>query len=290
MSIELVRELNALAGCGLEVVEEIHRGQSGAVFVRWPDGRESVVTTAFATIARMEQTAEVLEDVRAQGLPVPRHEFLLEVSPGTVAVVQERLPGRPRSRTDVATVDAAVAVNERFAGLLADRPEVPGPILSLGRPDDPVPAEAVEEHSERARRMVALIRHAGRSGGSMSTRGDLVHVDFTVPNLLFDDAGMITGVVDWNYGVARGDRRYGLVKLLHTLSFAARSDGADAAPTGAALDHLDRLVSKEIPAPLLRRYWAHHTLTMLYSSLRWGTPRAFELHLELGESRLAEGA
>jgi hypothetical protein len=187
-------------------------------------------------------------------------------------------------------VDAAVAMNERFAGLLADRPEVPGPILSLGRPDDPVPAEAVEDHSERARRVVELIRHAGRSGASEITRGDLVHVDLTVPNLLFDDTGMITGVVDWNYGVARGDRRYAMVKLLHTLAFAARSDDADAAPTTAALDHLDRLVRQEIPGPVLRRYWAHHTLTMLYSSLRWGTVRAFDLHLDLGESKLEEGA
>lgn len=290
MSIELVHELNALAGCGLEVIEEIDRGQSGAVVVRWPDGRESVVTTAYATIDRMRQTAEVLEEVRAQGLPVPRHEFLLEVSPRKIAVVQERLPGRPRSRADVATVDAAVAMNERFAGLLADRPEVPGPILSLGRPDDPVPAEAVEDHSERARRVVGLIRHAGRSGASEITRGDLVHVDLTVPNLLFDDTGMITGVVDWNYGVARGDRRYAMVKLLHTLAFAARSEAADAAPTTEALDHLDRLVRQEIPGPVLRRYWAHHTLTMLYSSLRWGTVRAFDLHLELGESKLEEGA
>ncbi len=287
MSIELVRELNALAGCGLEVVEEIHRGQSGAVFVRWPDGRESVVTTAFATLDRMEQTAEVLAEVRAQGLPVPRHEFLLEVSPGTVAVVQERLPGRPRAVTDVATVDAAVALNERFAGLLDGRPEVPGPILNLGRPDDPVPATAVEEHSERARRLVELIRHAGRSGESEIAAGDLVHVDLTVPNLLFDDTGEISGVVDWNYGVARGDRRYGLIKLLHTLCFAGRVEQADATPTAAALDHLDRLVRERIPGPLLRRYWAHHTLTMLYSSLRWGTPEAFESHLELGESRLA---
>lgn len=288
MSLELVHELNAQAGCGLTVVEVIDRGQSGAVFVRWPDGRDSVVTTAFGTIARMRQTAEVLEEVRAQGLPVPRHEFLFEVSPGTVAVVQERLPGRPLARADVATVDAVVAINERFAGLLADRPEVPGPILSLGRPDDPVPAETVERYSERARRLVERIRHAGRSGGSESTRSDLVHVDLTVPNLLFDDAGMITGVIDWNYGVARGDRRYGLVKLLHTLAFAARADDAEAVPTTDALDHLDRLVRDRIPSALLRRYWAHHTLTMLYSSLRWGTSEAFDLHLELGESRLSD--
>lgn len=34
------------------------------------------------------------------------------------------------------TVDAIIAMNERFAGLLAGREEMGPPLLNLGRPDD----------------------------------------------------------------------------------------------------------------------------------------------------------
>lgn len=37
----VVDALNERAGCGLQVVELIGRGQSGAAFVRWPDGRDA---------------------------------------------------------------------------------------------------------------------------------------------------------------------------------------------------------------------------------------------------------
>jgi hypothetical protein len=35
----------------------------------------------------------------------------------------------------------------------------------------------------------------------------------------FAGNGHISGVIDWNYGIARGDRLFGVVKPLHTLSF-----------------------------------------------------------------------
>lgn len=117
MSVELVRELNDRAGCGLEITGVIDRGQSGAAYVQWPDGRNSVVTTAFTTLAHMEQTAEVLDQIRTLDIPVPRHEYLLEVQPGTVAVVQERLPGTPRTVADLDTIQAVLIMNDRFAGL-----------------------------------------------------------------------------------------------------------------------------------------------------------------------------
>ncbi|WP_460522832.1 hypothetical protein [Flindersiella endophytica] len=52
MSREVVRALNDRAGCELVLTGLIEQGQSGAAYVRWPDGRESVVTTAFASIGR----------------------------------------------------------------------------------------------------------------------------------------------------------------------------------------------------------------------------------------------
>ena len=282
----MVRALNERAGCAFEVTGVVDQGQSGAAYVRWPDGRESVVTTAFASMALMRQTAEVLAEVRTRGIPVPRHEFLFEVEPGTVAVVQERLPGSSLTVADVSAVDAVMTVNERFAGLLRERQDVSPPRLSLGRPGDPTPWEAVEAHSARARRIVSRARAAGGHHEQDVVGDDLVHVDLTVPNMLFDAEGRITGVIDWNYGVARGDRYFGLVKLLHNLSFAARSPTADVRPTAEALARVETVVAEVVDAPTLRRYWAHQSLNMLYASLRWGTAESFEVYLELGESKL----
>ena len=221
MSREVVLALNERAGCRLTLVGLIDQGQSGAAYVRWPDGRDAVVTTAFATVDHMRQTAEILADVRALGIPVPTHEFLFDLGDGSVAVVQERLPGSTVTRPDANTVDAIVAMNERFAGLLRNRPDVEPPPLSLGRPGDRIPSEPIERRSPRARRLLRAIRNTSRDGATDVVGDDLVHVDLTVANMLFDPDGGISGVIDWNYGVARGDRRYGLVKLLHTLSFAA---------------------------------------------------------------------
>jgi hypothetical protein len=54
-----------------------------------------------------------------QGSPV------IELSDAGLGVLQERLPGRPAEVVDADTVAAVVAVNEQFAGLLADHPRCP---------------------------------------------------------------------------------------------------------------------------------------------------------------------
>jgi hypothetical protein len=35
--------------------------------------------------------------------------------------------------------------------------------------------------------------------------------------MLYDQSGRVTGIVDWNFGVARGDRHFALVKLRNDL-------------------------------------------------------------------------
>lgn len=284
MSLDVVLALNERAGCGLDVVGLIEQGQSGAAYVKWPDGRDGVVTTAFASIDLMRRTADVLAYVRTLGVPVPAHDFLFDLGDGRVAVVQERLPGSTVKRPDVATVDAIIAVNERFAGLLADRPDIGPPPLSLGRPGDDIPVDLIEGHSERARRLLDATRST--AGDRDIVGDDLVHVDLTVGNMLFDSAGRISGVIDWNYGIARGDRHFGVVKLLHTLSFAAATPHADIRPTEGAIDRIVEFLTSRLDPKTLDRYWAHQTLNMLYASRRWGTDEAFVTYLELGESML----
>lgn len=137
-------------------------GQVGAAYVRWPDGREGVLTwVPGGDVARVRQVGEVLRLARVRGLPVPSYDLVAEV-PGALAIVQERLPGTPPERVDRELVEAMVALNERCAGLLAGRTdvEVPdlylrtsGPGFCLHRP--------LELHSARSRRLLAWVREVG---------------------------------------------------------------------------------------------------------------------------------
>lgn len=284
----LVEAVNARAGCGLEFLGVAEHGESGgAAFVRWPDGRDGVVTTSPMSLAQMRQTAAVMAMVRSTGVPVPRHDLVLQLATGTVAVVQERLPGRNSARVDVAVIDAMVVMNERFAGLLAERRDVPIPPLYLRQSGPIYPRhETLAGHSDRSRGLLRRIREIGARDRYEMVGDDLVHTDLTVPNILFDESGRITGVVDWNFGVARGDRRFGLVKLLFDLTWDASGDGGLQRVDPSAIDRVNEVLEKTIEPDVLLMYWAHWTLTMLHWTIRSGEPEVIDLHLELGERRL----
>lgn len=75
----------------------------------------------------MALTAEVLALAKSAGAPVPRHELVVLLSDNQTAVVQERRSGEQIWRVDAHLIDAMIEVSDRFAGLLADRPDVPNP-------------------------------------------------------------------------------------------------------------------------------------------------------------------
>ena len=285
----LVAAVNARTGSGLELVGVAEHGETGgAAYVRWPDGRAGVVTHIFhRSIEQARRDAEVLALLRCRGLPVPRHDLLVDLGGGTVAVVQERLPGAPAKRADRAVIEAMVAMNDRFAGLLVDRPDVPIPPLHLRESGPVFPRhETLAEHSDRSRRMLLLIREIGSGEPHEMVGDDLVHVDFTVPNVLFDDSGQITGVVDWNLGLARGDRRFGLIKLFFDLTWALATKEGRRYVDPEALDRLNDVLEETLEPDVLRVYWAHWTLYQLHWAIRSGEAYVIDLHLDLGESRL----
>jgi aminoglycoside phosphotransferase (APT) family kinase protein len=284
----LVAEVNERTGCGLTFVGTAVHGESGgAAYVRWPDGRPGVVTRSPIPIERARLTGDVLAELRSGGLPVPRYDAVAELADGTAAIVQERLPGEPARRTDVAVIEAMLALNERFAGLLAGRRDVPVPPLYLRQSGPDFPRhETLAGYDDRSRRMLRRILEVGAGEPHEMTGDDLVHTDFTVPNVLFDESGQVTGVVDWNFGIARGDRRFGLVKLRFDLTWAALdATGAERAAQQAAIDRVDAALAELEPA-LLRMYWAHWTLYQLHWAIRSGARHVIELHLRLGERLL----
>ncbi|GAB3413772.1 hypothetical protein GCM10027569_33420 [Flindersiella endophytica] len=257
----------------------------GAIFVEWPDGRPGVVTRFIGSQGDAERTAGVLAHAHRCGLPVPRHDLVVRVDED-VLMVQERLPGSPPGRMSGAVVDAVVALNDRFAGLLADRPDVPLLALCLDRSGDPYPRhEVLAAHSERSRRILDRIVQVGTRSPRQAGGTDLLHIDLTPPNLLFDDAGRVTGVVDWNLGAYRGDRHLALVKTRFELEWSLQTPNPDRDDVAAAA-RLDEVLSARVPADLLQAYWAHRVLYQLHWALQFSPPDVVEWHLRVAEERL----
>jgi phosphotransferase family enzyme len=284
----LIERLNADTGAGLELVALADRGDSGgAAHVRWPDGRPGVLTAAAGPPGAVRDTARILDVVRSRGIPVPRIDLVAAVDGATI-LVQERLSGRPPSRITRATVDAAAGMVERFAGLLADHPGVANPDLHLRETGHELCRhDTLAGYDDRSRRLLDRIRALGAAGGDRMTGDDLVHLDFTPGNVLFDEYGAVTGVVDWHghNGLARGDRRFGLVTLRFDLAWGAALDPEYPPVEPAALERLDDLLDAIEPATL-QRYWAHMSLRMVDWTIRRHGPRDVDHQLAFAATRI----
>lgn len=283
----IVSAINRRTGAGLTVVGRAVEGRlGGAIYAEWPDGRPAVVTRALASLAEAKRTADVLAYVRDRGLPVPRHDLVVDLDDGVV-FVQERLPAAPPRRLTIARVDAIVEINDLFAEALAARPDVPARPLRLHPDGDPSPRrEALRQYSSRSRRALDEILRVGKGAPCHIAGRDLVHVDLTAANVLFDENDSATAVVDWNLGAYRGDRMFALVKTRFDREWFVRSADADPVETAAAA-HLDEVLADRIAPDTLRMYWAHWMLRQLYWVIKSGPSEAVDWHLDMAESRLA---
>ncbi len=272
-----VQLVNEYAGTDLELLGPAPGGQVGAAFVRWPDGREGVLTRGHGSLDELRRTADILQIARSRGLPVPRYELITEV-PGAVAIVQERLAGHLPERASRPVVEEMVALIDRCRGLLADRVDVPPPDLHLRRSGPGFSVhESLAAYSPRTARLLAWVREVGESAQATTHGDDLVHLDFHPENVLVDEDGAITGIIDWD-GIARGDRRFMLV----TLRFSAGPLGAD--PDTVAW--LDRLMDDRLDRRTLRAYWAAMSLRQVDWAIRHFGPTEVERELTLAESRM----
>lgn len=278
----LIAALAAQHGIRLDLIGTAAEGEVGAAYVRWPDGRDGVLTTVGesddATGARLRQTADVLDLARTHGLPVPRYDLVAAVTePAAHLVVQQRLPGTPPVTVDIALLDRMVAETERWAGLLADLPAEPLPLYLTESGPGFCLHESLDRYDRRTRRLLGMVREIGRSGPDVITGDDLVHLDFHAGNLLVDPAGRITGIVDWD-GWARGDRRFALVVLAYDLRWR-RSDPAVRA-------RLDELINLTVPPDRRRRYDASLSLRQVDWSIRHHGPAEVDFWLDVAADRL----
>jgi hypothetical protein len=242
-------------------------GEVGAAYVRWPDGRRSVLTEG------RTRTGPLVDRARAAGVPTARQELVAHVD-GVRVLVQQRLPGVPPTTIDAALIRQLLAVNDRFAGLLADdtapRPAplfltTDGPGFCLHQP--------LAAYDARTARLLDWVHEVGADTSQM-TGDDLVHMDFQPGNVLVDD-GRLTGVVDWD-GATRGDRHFDLVTLKFTL-------------TGRAPHLLGPIDERLTAIPRLRRaYWAHMSLRQVDWSIRHHDAAAVAHGLDVAEAGMTD--
>ncbi|WP_405682149.1 aminoglycoside phosphotransferase family protein [Streptomyces sp. NBC_01238] len=273
----LAAALRAEAGVRLIVEGPCSGGEVGAAYVRWPDGRRSVLKSRPDT--RVEDLRAgplaVCEVLRAQGYPCPSTELAVQVG-HAVALVQELLPGRPMWRLDHHGLDQALTLNASQAGLLAGRTDVPSMNLYL-LDDGPGYClhEPLRRHSRRGGDLERRIRSVGADHPHHLAGHDVVHQDFHQGNLLAVD-GSVTGVIDWD-GAGRGDRRFDLV----TLRFGLHANEQAPDVTKRLDDLLDGL-----PEDVLRPSWAHMSLRMADWAIRHFAPGDVGHWLDLAEQRL----
>lgn len=261
---------------------------NAAAYVQWPDGRQGVLTRTRYPVHYLERIAEILELVRAAGVPAPRYELIVQVQDWTV-VVQERLPGAPLAgrHIDVPMMEAILALNESFAGLLAHRPDVPTiETTSVSEiTADGVPRyAALEGYDDRTRELLARIRQIHDSSGGPITGHDLVHGDFSPPNILIDERDNLTGIVDWHdHTLYRGDRRYSLVPLRFELAWAIVRGWTTIDP--AAVRRFDEVLDTIEPG-ILQLYWTYPSLDLLSAMIQEDRHTDIDHLLTIAWSRL----
>ncbi|MFI5892148.1 aminoglycoside phosphotransferase family protein [Actinoplanes sp. NPDC051513] len=263
----VLERIASITGVRLVLEGPAPGGEVGAAYVRWPDGRRSVLTAA------RTRSAVLVDLARAAGVPTPRHELTARVD-GIRVVVQQRLPGTPPGDLDTAVVRQMLAVNDQLAGVLAAEPD-PRPAELYLTSDGPgfCLHEPLEAFNVRTARLLGWVRSVGADGSHM-VGDDLVHMDFHPGNILVD-RGRLSGVVDWD-GAVRGDRHFDLVTLLFHLRAHAP------ALAGDVQDRLGMLSSRR-----LRAYWAHMSLRQVDWSIRHHDAATVDRWLDVAEAGIA---
>jgi hypothetical protein len=286
---DLLEQLRADAGADLELIGQLPGGEVGAALVRWPDGRESVLThwgdATDDAWARIERTGDLLDLARDRGIAAPRYELVTRL-PDRIAVVQERLPGERPTRVDLTLVQELVAIAGRGAGLLRGRPDVPAVDLHLLRSGPGFCLhQTLAQYDDRTRRLLDLVRRIGTASPHRMAGDDLVHMDFHPGNVLVDRTGAVTGIVDWD-GAGRGDHRFALVTLRFDLAVPG-VDAQDRSARSAAARWLDNRIDDLFDDATLRAYWAHMGLRQVDWAIRHHGPDDVDRWLTVAASRLA---
>jgi phosphotransferase family enzyme len=260
----VVDRIADITGVRLVVEGPCPGGEVGAAYVRWPDGRRSVLSEG------RTRTGPLVDRARAAGVPTARHELVAHVD-GVRVIVQERLPGRPPAQLTAALVNQMIAVTDRLAGLLGGEPDPrPVPLHLLADGPGFCLHAPLAGHDTGTARLLDWVHEVGAAGSSM-LGDDLVHFDFQPGNVLVT-GDRISGVVDWD-GATRGDRHLDLTTLRFYL--AGHAPGL----VGAVDERLADISEHRRAA-----YWAHISLRQVDWSIRHHDAAAVTHWLAVAES------
>ncbi|GID28041.1 phosphotransferase [Paractinoplanes brasiliensis] len=261
----ILERIAEITGVRLELEGPAPGGEVGAAYVRWPDGRRSVLTEG------RSRSGPLVDRARQAGVPTARHELAAHVD-GRRVIVQQRLPGAPPQRPDTHLVRQMLTLNDRLAGLLADVP-APKPAELYLTGDGPgfCLHQPLAEHSARTAALLARVHEVG-AAGSVMVGDDLVHMDYHPGNVLVDAQGRVTGLIDWD-GATRGDRHFDLV----TLRFVLAGVYPDLL---APVDQRLAVISDR----RFDAYWAHMSLRMVDWSIRHHDEATVEHWLDVAEA------
>jgi len=211
---------------GFELGDRAEGGQSeGAWFATAPDGTP-VVLKWFPDEIMVDRYTVLLpglDELRSRDVPVPEYSHVLAVNGWTVSA-QRVLPGASVDNPPEAMVERVFECVAAQAGIACP---LPAPGL------DPWGASVVQtltvgvdgwaEHEPMRtgdRRSAAILNRIEAVGADADpawfpTDG-LVHLDLHTDNVLADEDGSLTGIVDWE-GACTGDHRFNLVNFVFDL-------------------------------------------------------------------------
>lgn len=262
------------SGALLEIEGPCPGGQVGAAYVRWSDGRRSVLKWRpnVSLAAFNVGPVAIVDALRSIGYPAPAFELAVQLGDAVVAV-QELMPGAKIDRFDTSFLDQALVLNRLQGRALADHPDAPVAPLYL-RADGPgfCLHEPLRQFNQRT---AALERRISALDVEHLSGDDAMHLDFHPGNMLAFD-GTITGVIDWDGG-GRGDRRFDLV----VLRFGLESEPS----TPEAIARLDAMLDT-FPDDVLVPVWAHMSLRMIDWAIRHFTSADVEKWVDVAEQRL----
>jgi hypothetical protein len=265
----LVESINATYDLGLRYDGPASGGNVGAGYVIDPGGRRSVLTWQPGSSAEHHRgIADLLDIVRARGVPAPRYEHVLQVG-DAVAVIQELLPGAPPTEIGPALIDQLVELNHRLRRALPDSPHPPSQLYLAESGPGFCLHEPLAAFSDRTRRLLDWVHEVAATSGSTMDGPDLVHLDYQPANILTRN-DKITGIIDWD-GAGRGDGRFDLVVLY----FGLHPHNTDR--------RLYRILTDELSGDDLRKYWASMSLRMVDWAIRHYTPSDVDTWLDIAE-------
>ena len=269
-----MRAIRAAGGPALVIRAPMQGGEVGAFLVERDDGTEWVLTVAPPRFPGQDGTPfddalELMGLARDWGVPVPRYETVIPLPDGMLAVLQERVRGVPVTEVSAALVDHVMGLAEirrnlvagtRFEGRAFDL------FLTTSGPGF-CHHEPMRTHSEATRSLIDRIEAIGAQLGSELSGSDLVHLDYTLGNVLVHehDPNRVAAIVDWG-GARAGDLAIDLAILRFDLSWRAPALGLDVEDT----------LRNEIDDATFLQVWAHASLRLVDWSIRYYSPEVVD--------------